>query len=134
MSRLLSLAVLQMPEKSWLARTKSSNSPSLGYSNGELTEISPMDTKSFNSESSKPFAGPKLHRSFPCFAKASLNFLICSTTTYPPHKVRKFEKHITSQKQKFQGIVLLQSESYSCIGTAEATNSTLRTSIEPKEW
>lgn len=44
-------------------------------------EISPIEANAMSSDSSRPFAGPRLHRSVPCFAKASLNFFICIITT-----------------------------------------------------
>ena len=45
--------------------------------NGKFIDISPIEAKLKSSDSSRPFAGPILHLSVPCFAKASLNFLIC---------------------------------------------------------
>lgn len=43
----------------------------------DLADISPISAKCNISDSSKPFAGPRLQPSAPYLANASLNLLIC---------------------------------------------------------
>lgn len=61
-----------------LLKSKSSIFSSFIVGNCKLVDNSPANANFIISDLSKPLAGPRLHRSDPCFANASLNFLICN--------------------------------------------------------
>ena len=79
---LLLSALFKIQDISMLLMSKSSIISSFREGNCKFVDNSPADANFISSDSSKPFAGPRLHRSAPCFANASLNFLICNINTF----------------------------------------------------
>lgn len=96
--------------------SKLSTLSSMVDGSGEPNDISPIEANFKSSFSFKPFAGPRLQRSVPCLANASLNFLICQNQTQSNQNL-KMPK--TPDKEIIW--IYLNENTHSCICAAKAT-------------
>ena len=92
-----------------------------------MKERSLFALKAMSSDSSSPFAGPRLHLSVPCFANASLNFLIW-TIEEIASKGFKERSNFDLKKCWEQ-----RREAYSGVGAAETAEASLSPSIESEK-